>query len=100
MTRDEKIERTAVKYSEGNPNAILIYRAFKDGVRYADNHPVKKPTIWHDVQATPKENSKIAIVDIEGNIYNYIYKGNENWEQVVETNDIVIWAYLDDFTDL
>lgn len=48
MTRENKIERTAEKYAEGSPNAILIYRAFKDGVRYADKHPAKKQVVTID----------------------------------------------------
>lgn len=42
MKREEKIERAAKKYAEWYPNAILVYRAFKDGVLYADKYPAKK----------------------------------------------------------
>lgn len=42
MKREAKIDRAAEKYAEGYPNAILVYRAFKDGASYADRHPAKK----------------------------------------------------------
>lgn len=51
MTREAKLERTAEKYAEGNPNAILMYRAFKDGAEWADNHPAKKQAVTIDAWA-------------------------------------------------
>lgn len=60
----------------------------------------KKQTIWYNINDTPSENSEIVFMDIDGNVFNYTYSSNEDWEQVVETNEITIWAYLDDLTNL
>lgn len=107
MTREDKIERTAEKYAEGSPNAILIYRAFKDGVRYADRHPAKKQSIWNNVNETPSENSEIVVIDTKKEWYNISYSFDEyddtfgkGWESCVRTYDIDKWAYLNDLINL
>ena len=45
MTREEKIQKAAEEYATGSPQATLRYKAFKDGVRYADRHPAKKQAV-------------------------------------------------------
>lgn len=107
MTREAKIERIAEKYAEGCPNAILVYRAFKDGISYADKHPAKKQPIWHNSNDTPSENSKIVLIDIKGEWYNISYSFDEyddtfgkGWESCVRTYDIDKWAYLNDLINL
>lgn len=48
MTREDEIERIATQYAAGSIAVIPIYTAFKNGVRYADKHPVKKQTVTID----------------------------------------------------
>lgn len=66
-----------------------LFDAFDAGAKWADTHPTKKQVIWHNANETSSENSKIVIIDIDGNVFNYTHY-NENFEQVVEINDIVI----------
>lgn len=98
MTREEEIQKAATE-SCSKYNMPYGVPSFIEGARWADEHPAKKQSIWHDADDIPPTNSKIVIIDIDGNVFNYTY-GNEIWEQVVETNDIVVWAYLDDLTNL
>lgn len=102
MTRQEEIQKAAEEHGRSPIKGEYYYDnadSFEAGAEWADKHPAKKQSIWHDADDIPPTNSKIVIIDIDRNVFNYTY-GNENWEQVVETNDIVVWAYLDDLTNL
>lgn len=48
MTREEEIQKAAEEYATGSPQATLRYKAFKDGAKYADEHPAKKQTVTID----------------------------------------------------
>lgn len=60
-------------------------------------------SIWHGTENTPKENSKIILIDKFGEWYNISYSFDEyddalgkGWESCVRTYNIDKWAYLDD----
>lgn len=59
-----------------------------------------KSTVWHTVADAPSNKSEIVIMDINEDVYNYLFTSTGNWEQLVEDLDIVIWAYLDDLLNL
>lgn len=108
MTREAKIERTAEKYAEGNPNAILIYRAFKDGVEYADKHPAKKQSIWHtpDIEPDPESNIIYTCTGYDGLVLQLKYDPEPyygmkiKWSDVVNNYNIIKWAYSNDIINL
>ena len=121
MTQVEEIEKAAkaytqkiidsnsfeVNYEEDNYDAGSLHAtseicpmAFKAGAKWAEKHHAKKQSIWYNINDTPSENSEIVFMDIDGNVFNYTYSRNEDWGQVVETNEITIWAYLNDLANL
>lgn len=88
-------------------DASNIEQAFKDGAEWADKHPIKKQEVWHNAETTPKENSKIVLIDEYGEWYNISYSFDEyddvfgkGWESCVRTYNIDKWAYLDDLINL
>ena len=102
----EQIEQAAKEYRMSLPYcddpkirgmSIGGYDGFIKGAKWRIN------SVWHDAETTPKENSKIVLIDMYGDWYNISYSFDEyddafgrGWESCVRTYNIVKWAYLED----
>lgn len=97
MTRDEQIIRTAKHYY---PYDINCHNAFLHGVEWADEH---SPNVWHEASEEPEfKEMLIVYLDKDGfiDIFNWTeFKElcGDSWDNYVSYNDLVMWAYVDDF---
>lgn len=60
-------------------------------------------SVWHGAEITPKENSKIVLIDKDGYWYNLSYSFDEyddafwkSWVSCVIAYEIDKWAYIND----
>ena len=100
MIDKEHIEKAAKKYAAGEITKSRVERAthaFSVGAEWRIN------SVWHDAETTPKENSKIVLIDKYGDWYNISYSFDEyddafgkGWESCVREYEIDKWAYIND----
>ena len=99
MTRKEEIcdvtkeQFTYVK--DENLKSALRF-AFIDGAQWADEHP-NLESLWHDPDEEPQEYPILCLnkqkdIWIECDLDPY----DDGWDECVEFNELVRWAYVQD----
>lgn len=97
MTREEQKATAANKFYHNN---IECYDAFLHGVEWADKHP---KDVWHHATEEPEfVEMLIVYLDKDGfiDIFNWTELKElcgDSWDNYVSYNDLVMWAYVDDF---
>ena len=68
-----------------------------DGLKAADAEP-NLESLWRNAGEEPKDNSKIIIVDTEGEwrSIDYVSDDYDGWKFCIEIYNIKIWAYKSD----
>lgn len=85
MTREEEIQKAAEEYATGSPQATLRYKAFKDGAKYADEHPAKKQTVTIDAWVARNKhidadsNTDLVLGKERPTLYNYTWCSMEEY---------------------
>lgn len=109
MTRDEQIIETSHNYGKTlNEEASFDYEdmkcAFKNGAKWADEHP-NLESIWHDASEEPLlEDKEIIFLNEQdiayiserfGGTFSFMLE-DFNWERFVNLLKISRWAYISD----
>lgn len=113
MTREEEIQKAWDEYrrpfsgSWHTPSNEFI-AGFKAGEKFADRCSAKKQTIWHTSDIEPEPNSCIiyTCVGYDGLVFQIMYDPEQyfgmkiGWSAVVNSYNIIKWAYADDIINL
>lgn len=75
-----------------------LSRAFRDGAEWVDEHP---QDVWHETSEKPQDNSHILIRynylgTMEFKSYHINYQCDLTWPELVNSQEIKYWAYIDD----
>ena len=75
-----------------------LTKAFRDGAEWVDEHP---QDVWHETSEKPQDNSHILIRynylgTMEFKSYHINYQCDLTWSELVNSQEIKYWAYIDD----
>ena len=75
-----------------------LAKAFRDGAEWVDEHP---QDVWHEASEKPQDNSHILIHynylgTMEFKSYHINYQCDLTWSELVNSQEIKYWAYIDD----
>ena len=106
MSREEQLQQTAeewadyYKHAEDLCDYISIRVAYKEGAAWADKHP-DISALWHPASEEPQGNNwKILCQDEENGCWvenrTDAIDLHNTWNEYVEIEMVVIWAYISD----
>lgn len=65
-------------------------QAFKAGASWRIN------SVWHDAKEEPKRWKLIIAENSDNDIELFYFISNRTWKEVIEENQYIHWAYVDD----